>query len=160
VVASSLPGARLFHEGQFEGRKVRLPVFLGRRPVETVDQGLQAFYERLLAAIHNPVFHEGAWKLCVCSGWPDNQSCQNLVAWSWIKDNDRRLIVVNLSEHAAQGRVRVPWEEVRGATWHLTDAFSGWSCDRDGDEMVTTGLYVELEAWNFYFFQLHRAGAR
>ena len=160
VVASSLPGARLFHEGQFEGRKVRLPVFLGRRPVEAVDQGLQTFYEKLLAAIHDPVFHDGAWKLCECSGWPDNQSCQNLVAWSWVKDNDRRLIVVNLSEGAAQGRVRVPWEEVRGATWHLTDAFSGWSCDRDGDEMVTTGLYVELEAWNFYFFQLLRAGAR
>ncbi len=32
VVTSTLPGARMFHEGQFEGRKVRLPVFLGRRP--------------------------------------------------------------------------------------------------------------------------------
>src|SRR5271166_6616978 len=29
VTISSLPGAKLFHEGQFEGRKVRLPVFLG-----------------------------------------------------------------------------------------------------------------------------------
>ena len=27
-----LPGARLFHEGQFEGRRVRPSVFLGRRP--------------------------------------------------------------------------------------------------------------------------------
>ena len=102
VIASSLPGARLFHEGQLEGRKIRLPVFLGRRPAEPVDQGLQTFYEKLLAAIHAPIFHDGAWKLCECSGWPDNQSCQNLVAWSWVKDNDRRLIVVNLSDRAAQ----------------------------------------------------------
>ena len=32
VTTYTLPGARLFHEGQLEGRKVRLPVFLGRRP--------------------------------------------------------------------------------------------------------------------------------
>jgi hypothetical protein len=160
VIASSLPGARLLHEGQLEGRKIRLPVFLGRRPAEPVDLGIQTFYEKLLAAIHAPVFHDGGWKLCGCGGWPDNQSCQNLVAWSWVMDNDRRLIVVSLAEHAVQARVLVPWEEIRGATWRLTDAFSGWSCNRDGNEMVATGLYVELEAWGFYFFQILRADTR
>jgi hypothetical protein len=64
---------------------------------------------------------------------------------------------VNLAEHAVQARVQVPWGELRGATWHLTDAFSGWSCDRDGEEMVTTGLYVELEAWGFYFFEVRKS---
>ena len=34
VAILTLPGARLLHEGQFEGRKVRLPVFLARRPAE------------------------------------------------------------------------------------------------------------------------------
>ena len=28
----------MFHEGQFEGRKVRLPVFLARRPDEPADR--------------------------------------------------------------------------------------------------------------------------
>jgi hypothetical protein len=156
VAASSLPGARLFHEGQLEGRKIRLPVFLGRRPAEPVDLEVRAFYDKLLAAIRAPVFLNGAWKLCGCSGWPDNPSFQNLVAWSWVKDDDRRLIVVNLSGHAVQARVKVPWGEVRGAAWRLTDAFSGWSCDRDGDEMFAEGLYIELEAWNFYFFAFLR----
>ena len=32
VTTSTLPGARLFHEGQFEGRKIRVPVFLGTAP--------------------------------------------------------------------------------------------------------------------------------
>jgi hypothetical protein len=153
VVASSLPGARLFHEGQLEGRKIRVPVFLGRRPAEPADLGLRAFYEKLLAAIQAPIFHEGAWTLCGCSGWPDNQSWQNLVAWGWVKDDDRRLIVVNLSQATAQGRVQVPWEEIRGAAWHLTDVFSGWSADRGGDEMVAAGLYIELQAWSLYFFE-------
>jgi hypothetical protein len=152
VTISSVPGARLFHEGQFEGRKVRLPVFLGRCPAEPVDKALQAFYDKLLAAINAPIFRDGEWKLCERSGWPDNPSFQNLAAWSWVKDNDRRLIVVNLSESAVQARVQVPWEEVRGTTWRLIDALSDASYDRDGDEMAVSGLYVELGPWSYHFF--------
>ena len=63
VTTSTLPGARLFHEGQFEGRKVRLPVFLGRRPEEPVDKDLHDFYTKLLLAINSPVFREGDWNL-------------------------------------------------------------------------------------------------
>ena len=37
VTIATLPGAKLFHEGQFEGRKARLPVQLRRRPAEPVD---------------------------------------------------------------------------------------------------------------------------
>ena len=158
VTISSLPGARLFHEGQFEGRKVRLPVFLGRRPAEPADKTLQAFYDKLLAAINAPIFRDGQWKLCERSGWPDNPSFQNLVAWSWVKDDDRRLMVVNLSDSAVQARVQVPWEDVRGATWHMIDALSDASYDRDGDEMAASGLYVELGPWNYCFFRFHRTG--
>jgi Alpha amylase, catalytic domain len=158
VTVSSLPGARLFHEGQFEGRKVRVPVFLGRRPVEAVDIVLQVFYSKLLAAINAPIFRDGEWKLCERSGWPDNSSFQNLVAWSWMKDVDRRLIVVNLSDGAVEARVRVPWTDARGATWHLIDSLSDASYDRDGDEMAGPGLYVELEPWGYCFFRCSRAG--
>ncbi len=58
VVILTLPGARLLHEGQFEGRRVRLPVFLGRRPAEPVDHGLAAFYGRLLKATNRDVVTE------------------------------------------------------------------------------------------------------
>jgi hypothetical protein len=153
VTISTLAGARLFHEGQLEGRKVRLPVFLGRRPSEAIDEPLQAFYAKLLAAINAPVFRDGEWKLCSRSGWPDNPTFQNLVAWSWVKDDDRRLIVVNLSDRRVQARVQVPWREVRGQTWRLADALSDASYDRDGDDMLSPGLYAELEPWDCHFFK-------
>ena len=38
---ATLPGATLWHEGQFDGWRVRLPVFLGRRPVEPNDAELR-----------------------------------------------------------------------------------------------------------------------
>jgi hypothetical protein len=158
VTISTLPGARLFHEGQFEGRKVRVPVFLGRRPVEPVNNALQTFYEKLLAAINAPIFRDGEWKLCERSGWPDNQSFQNLVAWSWVKDDDRRLVAINLSDTAVQARVKAPWEELRGESWHLFDPLSGANYERDGNEMAASGLYVELQPWSYCLFQCQIAG--
>jgi len=156
VTISTLPGARLFHEGQFEGRKVRLPVFLGRRPTEPIDEALQDFYAKLLAAINAPIFRNGEWKLCARGGWTDNPTFQSLVAWSWVKEDDRRLIVVNLSDSGVQARVQVPWSEVRGGTWRLADALSDASYDRDGDQMLSQGLYVELGPWGCHFFQCSR----
>jgi hypothetical protein len=158
VTIATLMGARLFHEGQFEGRKVRLPVFLARRPDEPVDRELQAFYVKLLKAINAPVFRDGQWSLCECTGWSDNQSCQNLVAWCWVKDDDRRLVMVNLSAGAVQARIQVPWPELRGGPWRLADALSDATYDRDGDEMLAQGLYVELGPWGCNLLQCRRAG--
>ncbi len=154
LTMATLPGARLFHEGQFEGRRVRLPVFLARRPPELADPALQAFYKKLLDAIDAPVFREGQWELCQCTGWPDNPSYQNLVAWGWVKDNDRYLIIVDLSDTAAQARVQMSWDELRGKTWRLVDALSDATYDRNGDEIRDPGLYVDLRPWNCYFFRL------
>jgi hypothetical protein len=155
VTIATLPGARLFHEGQFEGRKIRLPVFLGRRPKELGDQALLVFYHWLLDAIDAPVFRDGQWALCNCAGWPDNPSYQNLVAWTWVKDKDRHLIIVNLSDSAAQARVQVPWDELRGKTWRLVDGLSGETYDRNGNEMRDPGLFVDLKPWAYHFFWLH-----
>ena len=156
VVTATLPGARLFHEGQFEGRKTRVPVFLGRRPDEPADWELQAFYRKLLKAIDTPMFRNGRWSLCDRRGWPDNSSYQNLVAWNWTQDDDRYLIVVNLSDNTVQARVPVPWDDAAGETWRLSDALSNATYDRSGDEMQGAGLYVELQPWACNFLQCRR----
>jgi Alpha amylase, catalytic domain len=156
VATSTLTGARLFHEGQFEGRKVRLPVFLGRRPEEAVDTGLQDFYRRLLAAINHPVFREGQWTLCAHTGWPDNPSYHNIVAWRWDRGDARYLIVVNLSDAPAQALVQVAWVELAGQNWNLTDQLSGVTYARSGDDVRSTGLYVDLAPWGQHFFRWSR----
>lgn len=156
VATSTLTGARMFHEGQFEGCRVRLPVFLGRRPKEPPDENLQGFYRELLAAIDSPVFREGQWSLCERTGWPDNQSCQNIVAWEWSRDAQRNLIVVNLSDGPAQAHVHVGWNELAGHDWILIDKLSGATYQRSGDEIRSSGLYVDLGPWGQHFFQLSR----
>jgi len=160
LTTATLPGTKLFHEGQFEGRKVRVPVFLGRRPNEPVDRDLLGFYAKLLEAVNRPVFRDGQWSLCERTGWPDNASFQHLVAWSWLKDDERYLIVVNLSESPSQARIRVPWSDTGGARWTLIDVLSGTIYERDGGELLSPGLYVELGPWNYHFFRCLRTHDR
>jgi hypothetical protein len=152
VAVATLPGMRMFHEGQFEGRAVRPPVFLARRPDEPPDEDLRQFYRRLLAAINRPVFRTGQWALCDCSGWPDNSSYRNIVAWTWMLGPDKVLIAVNLSDALSQAHVRVPWPGVELAIWNLSDPVNGVTYTRSGREMRSPGVYVELSPWAFHIF--------
>ena len=156
LVAATLPGAKLFHEGQFEKRKIRLPVFLGRRPKEHFDRDLNGFYATLLEAVNRTIFHDGRWTLCDQTGWPDNESFRNLVTWSWMHADERYLIAVNLSDGPVQARIQVPWPDAGDGTWQLLDLLSGALYERDGDKLQSAGLYVELEPWNYHFFQCLR----
>jgi hypothetical protein len=154
VAVLTLAGAKLLHEGQLEGRKVRLPVFLGRRPAEPVDQELVAFYERLLKEVARDVFRDGEWRLCERSGWPDNQTYRSVLVWCWVKDDERYLVVGNFRQDASQARVHVPWDELKGRNWRLYDALTGEAYDRSGDEMRDTGLYVDLGPWQCHLFRV------
>lgn len=154
VIAATLPGARLFHEGQLEGARIRLPVQLRRRHPEPPDGALGDFYRALLAELHAAVFHDGVWRLCQRSGWPDNASYRNLAVWCWRLEEERRLIVVNLGRQPAQGRIRLPWDDLAGGSWRLHDALSGETFIRTGDELRDPGLYVGLEAGGVHFLHL------
>jgi glycosidase len=154
VVMSTLQGARLYYDGQLDGRRVHIPVFLGRGPDEPPDEDLQAFYERLLRAVAESELGDGGWLLCDCSGWSDNDSYGQLVSWCWSSPDRLELVVVNLSDRPAQATVKLPWEELRGATWTLTDRLSGQVFPREGDDMAEHGLYVALAPWGFHFLSV------
>lgn len=145
VVAATQAGARLFHEGQFEGRKVRLPVFLGRRPVEPPDLKLQAFYRRLLAALRLEPFRAGHWQLCAVTG--PVPGAAGLVAWAWVAPASWAVVVVNLAGEPAHGQVATPWDGLAGRAWSLVDALSGERHDADGDSLATSGLPASLQPW-------------
>ena len=152
VATLTQTGARLVHDGQLQGRRVRLPVFLGRFPGEPVDDAVAEFYRTLLSTLADPTFRDGRWELCDRSGWPGNTSFENLVAWCWEGDT-RWLVVVNLSDGTAAGRVRAPWQDLRGHRWQLLDPTRDVSFDRDGDDLVD-GLYVELDAWHWHLLRI------
>ena len=91
-------------------------------------------------------------------GMADNNSYQNVVAWTWTHGGERAVIVVNLSDALSQAHVRVPG--VEGGMWSLSDPVNGVEYTRAGSEMNSPGLYVELGPWGFHFFECRsKAGA-
>ena len=153
IVVGTAPGAKLIYDGQIEGRKVKLPVFLARRPLEPRDDALVAFYRSLLSTTHADLFHDGEWHLCERHGWPDNATFHNIVARSWRLGVERALVVVNLADHRSQAMVQLPWDDLSGRIWRLVETLN-WECYvRDGDELGTAGLFVELDAWRYHFLK-------
>jgi hypothetical protein len=155
VTALTQTGARLVHNGQLEGVKIHLPVFLGRYPKEATDQALLAFYRTFLPAVADPTFRHGNWQLCERSGWQGDDRYQNLVAWCWEGDS-RRLVVANLSSGTSAGLVRAPWDDLRGGTWRLRDPThpsQNIAFVRSGDDLVD-GFFVELEGWDWHMFRI------
>lgn len=150
VVVATLPGATLWHEGQFDGRRVHVPVHLARRPEEPVDEDLRIFHLALVAAAAQ--IRDGDWALCPTSGWPGDASHDQLLAWCWSRPEGgpRSLVVVNDADVPASGRVHVPWPDLADRWWQLDDPVSGQGFTRDGTEIATEGLYVRLPPWGFH----------
>ncbi|MDH6611828.1 hypothetical protein M2164_007463 [Streptomyces sp. SAI-208] len=151
VTVATLPGATLWHEGQFEGRRVRPPVFLRRRPQEPVDEPLRDFYHRLLPAAAS--VRRGDWRPLTLEGRPDDDTHRNLLAWTWTHADARHLVVVNDSDRPAQARLPLPWEDLRGRVCRATDLLTGAVYDRDGDELTDSGLFVSLGAWGCHVLE-------
>jgi hypothetical protein len=150
------PGLRFFHQGQFEGRKKRISPHLVRAPQEPVDMELHTFYDQLLDVMKNLLFRGGQWKLLDCNpAWDTNGSWDSCIAFAWEGDQGgKSLIVVNYAPHASQCYIRIPFSEFIGQSVRFRDLLSPASYDRDGNEVLSRGIYLDLPAWGYHVFDV------
>ncbi len=153
VTVFTVPGVALLHEGEADGRRARVPVILGRRPIEEPDLELAAFVDRLLTALAGGL-RQGGWAMAPIEGWADNSSAERLAAWTWTAVDRRHLVVVNLTDQGADGRVRVPWTDLDGRSLTFTDLLSGAVYERDGTAVQADGLYVALPGHEYHVLAL------
>jgi hypothetical protein len=156
VITFLSPGLRFFHQGQFEGRKKRISPHLVRAPQEPLDAGLHRFYEGLLAVVTQPAVRDGQWRLLECvPAWEGNGTWECFIAWSWEgRDGQRRLIAVNYAGNRSQCYVRLPFHDLAGRALRLVDLLSPARYDRDGSDLVSRGLYLDMPAWNYHVFEM------
>lgn len=153
------PGMRFFHQGQFEGRLKRISPHLGRAPQEPVNDTLQQFYERLLAALRQPMFQNGEWQLLPCApAWDGNWSNDCCICFAWKgPDGERALVAVNYSGSQSQCYVALPYAEVRARAWTLQDQLGPERFDRDGRDLAGHGLFLDLHPWQASIYRLQPA---
>ena len=143
VAIATLPGMTLWHEGQADGRRVFLPVFLGRRPDEVLDPEQATFHHAVWAMA--PSVRSGLWERTDITGWPDNTSSASMIAWQWADDDGHVVVVVNLGENRADGMVRLKVDHDDHA--EMVDLLTGVRYPYLGAAVAAQGLYVRLDGW-------------
>jgi hypothetical protein len=156
VITFLAPGLRFFHQGEFEGRLKRISPHLGRAPEEAVNESLEQFYNRLLDVLRRPVVHRGEWRLLECApAWDGNGSNDAFIAYSW-QDTDgaHLLVVVNYAPRFSQCYVRDAFSDLGGRHWRLRDRLGDAVYERDGNDLQSRGLYLDVAPWQYHVFEL------
>jgi hypothetical protein len=154
VITFLTPGLRFLHQGQREGRRIRIPVHLRRGPDEMLDSSLSTFYNCLVEVLKDPAFRDGHWELLEANpAWEGNASNEAFITFSWSGPGTlRRLVAVNYSDRQSQCYVRLPWEDLAGRTWKLHDRLGAAVYARSGDDLSGQGLYLDMPAWGVHGF--------
>jgi hypothetical protein len=116
----------------------------------------------LLPRLKETVFREGDWKLLDCHpAWEGNISSDAFVAFAWSGgNNERRVVVVNYSPHQSQCYVALPWADLEKKTWRLSDQMSHAVYDRDGQDLASHGLFLDIGPWAYHVFEVQAIVAR
>jgi glycosidase len=159
LLTLGLPGLRFLHDGQLEGRRVAARVQLARVVQETPDAELSRFYSELLADLaESPVGRGEAHVLAPRAAWEGNGSHQGFVLVQW-RATDRAdrfdLVVVNLASHRAQCYAPLS-AFVAGGTWALADRLGQERYTREGDDLASRGLFLDVDARAAQLFAFRR----
>lgn len=137
AIASTLPGMHLLHDGEFEGRKVKVPVHLGRRPDETVNTEVQAFYAALVGLMASIDKTQMAWELLETRTGFFHHESKRIVVWAWQSQQVSKLFAVNYCDR--QAHAGLP---------HVQDKKIIRQTDVYGNDVsVVDGTLVTLAPW-------------
>lgn len=152
TVISTIKGMIFYHDGQFEGKKIKLPVQLRREQFEKTDERIQNYYYKLLRITKADIFRLGEWnQLETIQVNETDFSFEKIFAWQWIYENESRLIAINYSGSTSRCRVKFTLPENRMLI-NLFDEINSVSYERSVEEIKEQGLFIELKAFSSHIF--------
>jgi hypothetical protein len=156
VITYLCQGLRFFHQGQFEGKRKRISPHLIRGPKEPVNLELKEFYHDLIDALKSPVFREGEWKLLEAQpAWDGNQSNGSFIAFAWGIQNYRMsMVVINYADYPGQCYIKPNFAGLKDQAVRLKDMMSSAMYDRDGNKILSEGMYFDMPAWGYHIFEI------
>ncbi len=155
AIAATVPGMFLVHEGQMEGRKVKVPVQLLRRPAEELSVPTKAFYTKLLSCLQADVIRNGSWQLLNSRpAWYGNHSHYNIIPYLWRNGEACRFIVVNYAPYNSQCYVELHLDGLKGRTFEFRDLMSPAVYVRDREGLEHKGMYFDLPGYGLHVFDV------
>ncbi|HEX3072620.1 MAG TPA: hypothetical protein VHP30_03310 [Ignavibacteriales bacterium] len=152
TVISSIPGGKLYHDGQFEGARIKLPVQLGRAPEEALVECVKDYYGRILEITKADIFNNGEWQMKnPIQAWANNFTFRNFLAWEWQYKDEKRLVVINYADTISQCRIVIEPGDY-GENILFKDILNDAEYLRSAEEVCTTGLYIELKNFQTHIF--------
>jgi hypothetical protein len=123
--------------------------------MEAADPQLMQFYDRLLECLRHPSA-QGEWQLLSCTpAWDGNWTWDCFICFAWQRADQKSLLVVaNYSPNQSQCYLHIPFEKLNGRAVHLRDLMGSQQYGREGDEIRSRGLYLDLPAWGYHVFEL------
>ncbi|HEY6466112.1 MAG TPA: alpha-amylase family glycosyl hydrolase [Candidatus Acidoferrales bacterium] len=153
TLMGTLPGMRFYQQGEELGIKLRTPIELRRIADQPIDPVRKEFFAKLFAATKDDAFHTG--NMSIVSITRDNEPTEgNLFAYEWRSDKAWKLVVVNLSNSPAQGRLHLSGGIVPKTTYNLVDQLGGAKYVREGAEIAQLGLFVRRDAFQAHLLDI------
>jgi hypothetical protein len=99
---------------------------------------------------------EGRWQLLECMpAWEGNWTWDCFVAFAWKASGEERLLaVVNYAPNRNQCYVRLPLTDLGSRQWRLQDQLNTTAYSRDGNDLQSRGLYLDMQPWQSAVFSL------
>jgi hypothetical protein len=119
---------------------------------------MKQFYDRLLSVLRHPVVRNGPWQLLECiPAWEGNWTWDRFVAFAWQgAGGDRLLVAVNYAPNQSQCYIRLPFTDLNNGHWRLKDLLGDAQYDRDGNDLQSRGLYLDVPPWHCHAFIMTR----
>ena len=85
----------------------------------------------------------------------ENWTWDCFISSSWSKPGEDRLIsVVNYAPNQSQCYVQLPFDDIAGRSVKFTDLMGPAVYVRDGDQLRSEGLYLDLPPWGYHVFRV------
>ena len=153
VLASTVPGMHFFNDGQMEGYATQLVVQLARAQEEAADPEVQRIYERILEIANAPEFHGRGWKLLDVQDSSDH-TASDLIAYMWKGETSIKLVIVNLANATATGRIYFSDDLLQTPSLRFDDLLNDSTYDRQTSDLKHWGLFIKLDAFAAHIFDV------
>ncbi len=156
-----LPGSILYHQGQREGKRIKIPVQLSRGPKETKDELTENFYDRAFEQIQKRRNKNLELEIFELKAYDVNYPLKDCIVRAVLNKEDSyiEILILNSYKHEVIGALHLT-ESIRQMLIDsslneliLKDILNGESLSRE-KEVMLRGMFIRLETGKAHWFSI------